>query len=71
MKELRKSVFEVLYKYVEAYVEIKQEAEKTGAINDDKMHSKQAEINRLLNQKFDEAEERLKGSKKGKFLGIF
>jgi len=70
MKELRKQVFDALYKYVEAYVEIKQEADKTGVINDDKMHLKQAEVNRTLNQKFDEAEERIKKPKtKGLFGG--
>jgi len=69
MKELRKQVFEALYKYVESFVEIKQEAEKSGSINDDKMHLKQAEINRMLNQKFDEAEERMKGGKKKGLFG--
>ncbi len=64
MKELRKNVFNSLYKYVEAVVELTKEAEKTGNLDLNPLHLKQAEINRELNLKFDEAEERMKGTKK-------
>jgi len=60
MKELRKQVFDSMKKYIEAYLEIKKEAIKTGEFDDDQMHRVQAEINATLNQKFDEAEERVK-----------
>jgi len=68
MKELRKNVYSALYKYVEAMVEISRDAEKTGSLDLNSLHLKQAEINKELNLKFDEAEERLKGTKK---KGIF
>ena len=67
MKELRRCVFNEMKKYVEAYLVIKQEAMKTGEFNDDQMHRVQSEINALLNQKFDEAEERVKMPKKRLF----
>jgi len=68
MKELRKCVFNAMKKYVDAYLIIKDEALKTGAFKDNQMHTIQAEINAELNQKFDEAEERIKMPKK---KGIF
>jgi len=69
MKELRKQVFNALKMYVDAYLEVKQQTLKTGEFNDDKLHQVQAEINSNLNQKFDEAEERIKNKsdKKGWF----
>lgn len=68
MKELRKQVFKALRQYVETVVDIKKDAEKTGVFDDTDLHSKQAEINEILNQKFDEAEERTHGKRKGGFF---
>ena len=69
MKELRKQVFRALRLYVDAVVDIKKEAEKTGVFDDTELHSKQAEVNEMLNQKFDDAEERMLGNKKRGFFG--
>ena len=69
MKELRKQVFKALRQYVDKVVEIKRDAEKTGMFDDTELHSKQAEINEILNQKFDDAEERMSGNKKRGFFG--
>ena len=70
MKELRKNVFACLEKYVDAYLEVKKEVLKTGKWDDDVMHKTLAQVNTLLNQKFDEAEERMSGAKKkGGFFG--
>jgi len=69
MKELRKQVFRALKLYVDAVVDIKRDAEKTGVFDDTELHSKQAEINEILNQKFDDAEERMLGNKKRGFFG--
>jgi len=64
MKELRKQVFASMKKYVDAYLEVKKEVLKTGEFNDDVLHQIQAQINAELNARFDEAEERINGSRK-------
>jgi len=71
MKELRKQAFIVLDKYNQVWVDAIKEAEKTGqGLDLTTVISKISEVNRDLNLKFDEAEERNKGNvKKGGFFG--
>jgi len=66
MKELRKQAFEGLDKYNQIWVEAVKDAQKNnGELELTQIISEISTVNKILNQKFDEAEERQQSKRKG------